>query len=143
MSPCAHVGWPTRVASLCSTYSSTAVQWVQQQYSRFAVLVQQYSQYSCTRIGQRRLYFSTAVQHSTAVQQYSSSTAVQQTAGAQPAPGFARDGFLRSWKLPYIHNAGPGRKSGTLIWIPPFCAEKVYGYIRVTVSYFASSSSSS
>ena len=60
-------------------YSSTAVQPVQQQYSRFAVLVQQYSQYSCTRIGQRRLYFSTAVQ------QYSSSTAVQQTAGAQVA----------------------------------------------------------
>ena len=54
-----------------------AVQPVQQQYSRFAVLVQHYSQYSCTRIGQQRLYFSTAVQHSTAVQQYSR-TAVQQ-----------------------------------------------------------------
>ena len=77
---------PRRVAHKCRItmqYSSTAVQPVQQQYSRFAVLVQQYSQYSCTRIGQRRLYFSTAVQHSTAVQQYSSSTAVQQTAGAQ------------------------------------------------------------
>ena len=65
-------------------YTGTAVQQVQQQYSRFAVLVQQYSQYSCQRIGQRPVYCSTAVQHSTAVQQYSSSTAVQQTAGAQP-----------------------------------------------------------
>ena len=37
-------------------YSSTAVQQVQQQYSRFAVLVQQYSQYSWTRIGQRPVY---------------------------------------------------------------------------------------
>ena len=64
-------------------YTGTAVQQVQQQYSRFAVLVQQYSQYSCQRIGQRPVYCSTAVQHSTAVQQYSSSTAVQQTAGAQ------------------------------------------------------------
>ena len=64
-------------------YTGTAVQQVQQQYSRFAVLVQQYSKYSWTRIGQRPVYFSTAVQHSTAVQQYSSSTAVQQTAGAQ------------------------------------------------------------
>ena len=43
-------------------------------------VVQQYSQYSCTRIGQWRLYCSTAVQHSTAVQQYSISTAVQRTA---------------------------------------------------------------
>ena len=66
-------------------YTGTAVQQVQQQYSRFAVLVQQYSQYSCQRIGQRPVYCSTAVQHSTAVQQYSSSTAVQQTAGAQTA----------------------------------------------------------
>ena len=64
-------------------YTGTAVQQVQQQYSRFAVLVQQYSKYSWTRIGQRPVYCSTAVQHSTAVQQYSSSTAVQQTAGAQ------------------------------------------------------------
>ena len=67
-------------------YTGTAVQQVQQQYSRFAVLVQQYSKYSWTRIGQRPVYCSTAVQHSTAVQQYSSSTAVQQTAGAQDNP---------------------------------------------------------
>ena len=68
-------------------YTGTAVQQVQQQYSRFAVLVQQYSKYSWTRIGQRPVYCSTAVQHSTAVQQYSSSTAVQQTAGAQRGSG--------------------------------------------------------
>ena len=77
---------PGRVAHKCRIsmqYSSTAVQQVQQQYSRFAVLVQQYSQYSCTHLCQRLVYCSTAVQHSTAVQQYSSSTAVQQTAGAQ------------------------------------------------------------
>ena len=76
---------PRTVAHKCRItmqYSSTAVQPVQLQYSRFAVLVQQYSQYSCTRLCQRLLYFSTAVQ------QYSSSTAVQQTAGAQRAVRF-------------------------------------------------------
>ena len=85
MWPCDHVGWPTSAAFITMQYSSTAVQQVQQQYSRFAVLVQQYSQYSCTHLCQRWVYCSTAVQHSTAVQQYSSSTAVQQTAGAQVA----------------------------------------------------------
>ena len=75
--------FPMRITQLHLVSCSTAVQQVQQQYSRFAVLVQQYSQYSCRRLCQRRVYCSTAVQHSTAVQQYSSSTAVQQTAGAQ------------------------------------------------------------
>ena len=82
MWPCDHLSG-SQVPRITMQYTGTAVQQAQQQYSRFAVLVQQYSQYSCTRIGQWRLYCSTAVQHSTAVQQYSISTAVQRTAGAQ------------------------------------------------------------
>ena len=107
MSPCAHVGWPTRVASLCSTYSSTAVQWVQQQYSRFAVLVQQYSQYSWTHLCQRLVYCSTAIQ------QYSSTAAVQQySRPLRFSPQLTRTVSVRTAKGAMVGREAPYRVPG-------------------------------